>query len=112
MNYIDRGTKAAEFDFESPGAITLDSNPHLLDLSSIIPANAQEVHIMVGVMSTPALGFFFVRKEGNDNNNSIVRTQVATVQINAEFMVPVNAQEIEYMGDVTGAGLSVLGWLV
>lgn len=114
VNLADRGDPAA-WDNDS---LTTDGAWHDLDLSSILPAGAKAVLILVNMQDDAVGSYFQVRKNGNTNAVTCptVRTQVSGVDNDALLLCFCDTSRvIEYRAsNVTFALLKVvvLGWVI
>ncbi|MCK5602356.1 hypothetical protein KAR91_10815, partial [Candidatus Pacearchaeota archaeon] len=86
--FVDRGDPGAA-DFNQ-GNIIADGFPHDLDFSAIVPDGATAMTISIIVRSFAIQNFIFMYTKGNVNlfNSSSIWTQVALIEIAADFIVP------------------------
>lgn len=111
---VNRGDPA-NLNFDT-GDFTYDNAWHDLDLSSIIPINATVVYIDTVLRATIINARFFVRTKGNvnDKNLSRLRTQVAGIPIDADFITfPNDDRILEYKASTVNINLlqlTVKGW--
>lgn len=112
--FIDRGDPAA-IDYTT-GDFTKDNTWRDLDLSGIIPENAQGVVLNLRMNITVVNKFFALREKGNVNANNIARaySQAANITYAADLICPLPTSRIlEYIiapGVWTILDLTVKGW--
>lgn len=112
---VDRGDPAA-LDFVV-GDLTTDGTYRDIDLTGIVPRGAKIVRLRVKIEDDAAGRIFFLRKNGNSNTHNVyvVRTQVANVANDANFLIPMDSGEvIEYFASNTTwttIDLVVTGWM-
>jgi len=114
--YIDRGDHSAH-DF-SVGDLTTNGAWHDLDLSSIVPAGAKAVLLMVGMSDDAANRIVVFRKNGNTNtfNMSSISNHVTNIPNYGDLIVPCDTNRIiEYLADnatFTSININVKGWFI
>lgn len=112
--YVDRGDPSGN-DYEV-GDFTTDGTWRDLDLSSIVPAGAKAVLLLLALEDDVAEKSFFFRKKGNSNNYNSdgAYTQVADVTIRSSVVVACDTdRKVEYMGSnttFTKINVVVGGW--
>ena len=114
-HYVDRGDPATS-DFEV-GDFTTDAAYHDMDLSSIVPAGAVAVLLMIKLQDEDAAGsWLFFRKNGNTNSSAVaaLRTQAVNISNDNTAIVSCDSNRvIEYMAaNVTWSviRITVMGW--
>ena len=116
INYVGRGDPTTN-DF-SQANLTTDETWNELDLSAIVPAGAVSVYIKVYMQDDAANTLLDFRKAGNSNarNTQKIRTQVANVGVDNNFIVDCDAaRKIEYYGTNTAIdaiAIVVCGWFI
>jgi hypothetical protein len=114
--YVDRGDNATN-DFILTD-LTTDGTWRDLDLSSIVPAGAKAVYLVINVQDDAASSVLSLRKNGitNDRNKGIIRTQVANIVIDMSMIVSCDSNRvIEYIATNTTWSLiqiNVRGWFI
>lgn len=114
--YIDRGDPVNE-DFTAAQLID-DGAWHELDLSGIVPAKAQAVHLILVFVNAAISKLVTLRKAGNVRvrNISVLYTYIAGVPTYHTTFVAVDAdRKIEYNIDAGGwilKGMTVRGWIL
>ena len=115
-DYVDRGDPAA-YDF-TKNDFTTDGTWQDLDLSTIVPAGAKAVHVLVVQSDDAAFSTFYMREKGNSNtyNKDALVTQVANVSIAASFLVTCDADRtVQYQAanlSWTALSMVVRGWII
>lgn len=115
MSYEDRGDIAA-YDFEVGDLIT-DGTWRVLDISSIVPANAKVIVGRIEVNDNLTGQAVYLRPYGYSNikNRSSVITQVAGKTVVANFSLAIFDQKIEYMASNTvwtAITIQPSGWFI
>jgi len=115
MIYIDRGD-IASYDFEVGDLIT-DGTWRVLDISSIVPANAKVIVGRIEVNDNSVGKAVYLRPYGYTNvkNRSSVITQVTNVTVVANFSLAIYDQKIEYMASNTAwtaITIQPFGWFI
>lgn len=110
---VYRGNIAA-VDF-AIGDFTLDGAWHTLDLSSIVPANATVVHLLVSFKSSVTNDSFWIGRapQAGNPNRSIVRTAGAFITVSPDITCYPDAnRHLEYTGSVSTTVLNMVvkGW--
>jgi hypothetical protein len=80
LGYFHRGDPgSADFTL---GDLTVDNDWHDLDLSAIVPANAQAINLKVNIRANVISNRFAIRRKdvSNEWNTLVVWTQVANVR--------------------------------
>lgn len=113
MKYVARGDPAA-YDF-TQATLTIDSDWHSLNLSSIIPASAKLVHTACVISNTAGGKIIKFRKPGLSNDYAIHRmwSLAGFVLTEREMTIPVVSQAVSYMVENVAwntIGFTVLGW--
>lgn len=114
VSFVDRGDPAAA-DFTTFQLIR-DGAWHDLDLSSIIPADADAVLFQFGSSGSVVNKKWFFREKGNANLFNCARVNIVTanVRIDGDFVVPLPASRIiEYKADdatLVWPSFTVKGW--
>ena len=114
VGYVDRGDPASN-DFEKED-LTTDGTWNDLDLSSIVPANAEAVLLYVAIDDDAVSSQIAFRKNGNTNEQALgrVRVQVANVYVDADMVISLDSNRvIEYKATnttFTGISICVKGW--
>ncbi len=112
--YHDRGDPSG-YDFET-AAITTDGTWNDLDLSSVVPAGAKAVALVVFISDNLVNQQLRFRKNGNSNerNVSSIVTQVAAQRVWGDIIVACDLNRvIEYNGTNTAFAeifIVVKGW--
>lgn len=97
--------------------LTTDETWREMDLSSIVPANAQFVILHVNIRDNAAGKRIDFRKKGNvnDKNISRLRTQSANISNSGDFEVPLDSnRKIEYWASNASflkLNIVVKGWI-
>lgn len=114
LGFFDRGDPAVP-DFVTID-FTADNAWHDLDLSAIVPADAQSVLLSV-VLNDNLIGRAFrIRKKGNVNGINVCRLDllVANIDHYGDWVCPINSDRfLEYRLTAVGwttIALSVKGW--
>lgn len=116
VNYVNRGDPAA-YDFEE-GVLITDGLWHDLDLSSIVPAGAVAVHLLIVAFDNLVNSLLFFRKNTNTYNHNAIALyiSVANTFISVGDFVPCDTNRvIEYLATNTtwgGIGITVKGWFI
>jgi hypothetical protein len=114
VGHVDRGDPSA-VDF-AVGSLTTDGGWYDLDLSSIVPANAVAVDLLVEIQDDAVNSGLQLRKNGNSNaiNVAIARTQVVNVSNYLNTTIPCDSSRvIEYSASNltwTTINITVRGW--
>lgn len=114
LGFFDRGDPAA-VDFTTVN-FTTDNAWHDLDLSGIVPANAQSVLFSVVLNDNFIARGFRIRKKGNINGINVCRLDllIANIDHYADWTCPVNSDRLIEYRATAGAWntivLSVKGW--
>lgn len=96
-SYIDRGDPAVS-DY-AIGDFTKDGTWHELDLSAIVPENAQAINATIAIRADSVAASFMLRRPGNVNSEAVSRitTQVANGINIADLVYAVDAdRKIDY----------------
>lgn len=115
-HFVDRGDPAA-WDF-AVGDLTTDGTWRDLDLSSIVPAGAKAVAIIVGIQDDAVGNTLQLRKNGNSNavNKSATYTFIANTTITMDCIVACDSNRvIEYYASNTtwtAINIAVKGWWI
>lgn len=113
---VDRGNLTA-WDFVLSAA-TLDGASHDLDLSSIIPAGATFVLLILAVRPILVGNYFYIKNKGfaNSVNALYIYGQVANVYIGAMAIISLPADRVlEYLAQASSfdaAIIAVSGWFI
>lgn len=114
LGYFDRGDPAdADFTLVD---FTLDNTWHDLDLSAIVPADAQAVNLKLNVRSAAAQTRYAFRKKGNvfEWNTLVIWSQVANIRKGVISAVACDSNRIiqyKSIGGVTNVLIVVVsGW--
>lgn len=116
MIFADRGD-AAGYD-KQVGDFTTNGSWQDLDLSSIVPAGASAVSMILSLEDNLVGSWIMFRKKGNSNfyNRALARTQVANINLDVDLMVFCDSNRvIQYNGfntTFTGINLTVKGWFI
>jgi hypothetical protein len=113
-SFVGRGD-ATDYDFET-AALTTDGAWHDLDLSSIVPAGAKAVLLLIIILDNATNSAFLLRENGNtrEYNVSYITTQVANIPMVMDAVCSLDSNRvIEYKGSnlaFTEIDIIVKGW--
>lgn len=111
--YHDRGDPD-DYDY-TQATLTLDTNYHDLDLSSIIPEGTKAVSLIVYIKDAVADKYIGFRKNGNAHSNCspTVYNQVANIYTHSSVIIGCDSNRIiEYYanGGTDNIAITVNGW--
>ena len=112
--FTDRGDASA-WDFDQDD-LTEDATWRDLDLSSIVPAGAKTVLLLVIVKDDAVGSVFYIRENGNSNeyNKSGIKTMVVNESNMQDFIVACDSdRKVEYYATNTtwtAIAIAVKGW--
>lgn len=112
--YIDRGDPG-DVDFDQTD-FTDDAAWHTLDLSAIVPENAQAVNLTAFIVATEVSKVFWFREDGNVNsyNASGLSTQIAFQPVITNMSISLSTdRKLAYNLDPStwlSIGVTVCGW--
>jgi hypothetical protein len=115
LQYVFRGDPS-NYDFNL-GALSIDGAWHILNLASLIPANAKLVHLGLCVIADTIGLTFSIKKSSivNDYNISSIVTQNSYTPNSIDVIVDCTAQQIKYRaytGTWDTLGIIVMGWFI
>lgn len=113
---VDRGALASA-DF-SHADLTLDGNPHSLDLSAIVPQGATWVHLRVEVTPATIPGgiVFFKYSRGSDYTAWVAGSPVVAVPVSLLGMIPIDSDRVigyaSACAPATTIYIAIIGWSI
>lgn len=117
--FIQRIPILDTYDYEVED-FTLDGGTYLLDISSIVPANARRVKVWVEWFTTEMGNVFRIFSSNCPKHpgSGAVRTQVTGGKIIDIFdivltdVIKINYQSSIYGGEVTSLSMNIIGWWI